>query len=101
MHHCVKSVQMRSFFWSVFSRIRTEYGEMLRIIVYVFVFSPDAEKYGPEKSPYLDTFRAVHVSYDIHTSTVGYAMKYKFKLIQWKNLIQSKKIVQIKQNIVK
>ena len=24
--HCVKSVQMRSFFWSVFSRIRTEYG---------------------------------------------------------------------------
>ena len=25
--HCVKCVQMRSFFWSVFSRIRTEYGE--------------------------------------------------------------------------
>ena len=24
--HCVKSVQIRSFFWSVFSRIRTEYG---------------------------------------------------------------------------
>ena len=23
--HCVKSVQIRSFFWSVFSRIRTEY----------------------------------------------------------------------------
>ena len=23
--HCVKSVQMRSFFWSVFSRIRTEF----------------------------------------------------------------------------
>ena len=29
--HCVNSVQMRSFFWSVFSRIRTEYGEILRI----------------------------------------------------------------------
>ena len=29
--HCVKSVQIRSFFWSVFSRIRTEYGEILRI----------------------------------------------------------------------
>ena len=26
--HCVKSVQIRSFFWSVFSRFRTEYGEM-------------------------------------------------------------------------
>ena len=29
--HCVKSVQIRSFFWSVFSRILTEYGEILRI----------------------------------------------------------------------
>ena len=37
--HCVKSVQIRSFFWSVFSCIQTEYG--------------------PEKTPYLDTFRAV------------------------------------------
>ena len=27
--HCVKSVQIRSFFWSVFSCIRTEYGEIL------------------------------------------------------------------------
>ena len=32
--HCVKSVQIRSFFWSVFSRIRTEYGEILRISPY-------------------------------------------------------------------
>ena len=37
--HCVKSVQIRSYFWSVFSCIRTEYG--------------------PEKTPYLDTFNAV------------------------------------------
>ena len=28
MFHCVKSVQIRSFFWSVFSRIRTDYGEI-------------------------------------------------------------------------
>ena len=27
-HHCVKSFQMRNFFWSVFSRIRTECGEI-------------------------------------------------------------------------
>ena len=33
-HHCVKSVQIRSFFWSAFSRIRTEYGEILRIFPY-------------------------------------------------------------------
>ena len=37
--HCVKSVQIRSFFWSVFFRIRTEYD--------------------PEKTLYLDTFHTV------------------------------------------
>ena len=26
--HCVKSVQVRSFFWSVFCCIRTEYGDL-------------------------------------------------------------------------
>ena len=28
--HCVKNVQIRSFFWSMFSCIRTEYGDLLR-----------------------------------------------------------------------
>ena len=37
--HSVKSVQIRSFFWSVFSRIQTEYR--------------------PEKTPYLKNFHAV------------------------------------------
>ena len=37
--HCVKLVQVRSFFWSV--------------------FSPNEGKYGSEKTRYLDTFRAV------------------------------------------
>ena len=37
--HCVKSVQVRSFFWPV--------------------FSPNAGKCGPEKTPYLDSFHAV------------------------------------------
>ena len=32
--HCVKSVQIRSFFWSVFSHIRTEYGEIRSISPY-------------------------------------------------------------------
>ena len=32
--HCVKSVQIRNFFYSVFSRIWTEYGEVLRISPY-------------------------------------------------------------------
>ena len=33
--HCVKSVQIRSFFWSVFSCIWTEYGDLLRTSVHV------------------------------------------------------------------
>ena len=32
--HCVKSVQIRNFFWSVFSCIWTEYGEILHISPY-------------------------------------------------------------------
>ena len=27
---CVKNVQIRSYFWSVFSSIRIEYGDLLR-----------------------------------------------------------------------
>ena len=33
-YHCGKSVQIRSFFWSVWSRIWTEYGEMRSISPY-------------------------------------------------------------------
>ena len=40
--HCVKSVQIRSFFWSL--------------------LSPNTGKYGPEKTPYLDAFPAVMLS---------------------------------------
>ena len=29
IHHCVKSAQVRNFFWSVFSCIRTEYRDLL------------------------------------------------------------------------
>ena len=52
-YHCLKSVQIRSFFWSVFSRIFPH-------TPYLSVFSPNAGKYGPEKTPYLDTFHAVY-----------------------------------------
>ena len=40
--HCVKRTQIQSYFWSYFP-----------------VFSPDTGKYGPEITPYLDTFYAV------------------------------------------
>ena len=45
LSHCVKSVQIRSNFWSVFSHIRTEYG--------------------PEITPYLDTFHAVSITLNV------------------------------------
>ena len=32
---------------------------MLRDTEYLSVFSPNAGKYGPEKTPYLDTFHVV------------------------------------------
>ena len=41
----------KEFFWTVFSLIGTDYEDS--------VFSPNARKYGPEKTPYLDTFHAV------------------------------------------
>ena len=53
--HCVKSVQIRKFFWSVFSHIQTEYE------AYLSVFSPNAGKNGPEKNTYQDTFHAVKI----------------------------------------
>ena len=53
--HYVKSVQIWSLFWSVFSCIRTEYG-------YFPVFSPNRGKYGPEKTPHMDTFHAIFVT---------------------------------------
>ena len=43
--HSVKSVQIQSFFWSVFSCI----------------FGLKTGKYGPGKTPYLDTFHAVGI----------------------------------------
>ena len=33
-YHCVRYVQIRSYFWSVFSCIRTEYGELRSISPY-------------------------------------------------------------------
>ena len=52
--YCVKNVQIPDF-WSIFSCIWTEYGEILHFSI----FSPNAGKYGLEKTPYLDTFHAV------------------------------------------
>ena len=57
----MKSVQTRSFIWSVFSHFRSEYGEILRT-AYLSVFSLNAGKCGPEKTSYLGTFHAVQMT---------------------------------------
>ena len=54
LFHCVKSVQIQSFFWSVFSRIWTEYGEIMIHVVREggAYYSTSPETYFP---PYLRT----------------------------------------------
>ena len=64
----VRSVQIRSNFWSVFSRIWTEY-----------VFSPNTGKYGPEITPYLDTFHAVLIYQDTFSSDQDNLIKQNLK----------------------
>ena len=59
--HSLKNAQIRSLFWSVFSCIRSKY-------VYLSVFSLNAGKNGPEKTPYLDTFHVVIVYERSHVS---------------------------------
>ena len=51
-YHCVKSIQTRSSFWSVFSHIPLEYGNFLR---------KSLGKYGPGKTSYLDTFHTAYL----------------------------------------
>ena len=51
--HCVESVQIRSFFRSVFSRIRTEYGEILRISPYSVQMRENADQNNSEYGHFL------------------------------------------------
>ena len=55
--HSMKSVQIRSFFWSVLSCFRTEYGDLLRKSPYSVQIQENMDQ---KKTPYLDTFQAVY-----------------------------------------
>ena len=55
LQHCVKSVQIRSYFWSVFNL--------------------NTGKSGPEITPYLDTFHAVQPSRPSTEKSVKYPRK--------------------------
>ena len=51
--YTAKSVQIRSFFWSIFSCIRAEYGDLLRKSPYLVQMR---ENKGQKKTRYLHTF---------------------------------------------
>ena len=53
-NHFAKSVQIRSSFWSVFSHIRTENGDVLLCI------QSKCRKMWTRKTAYLDTFYAAN-----------------------------------------
>ena len=62
-----KSVQIRSYFWFMFSCIRTgiisgPYFPVFGLDTEIYT-NPNAGKYGPEITPYLDAFHAVVIFY--------------------------------------
>ena len=60
IRHCVKSVQIQSFFWSVFSYILTEYGDLLCKSPYSVRIQKNTDH---KKTPYLDAFHAVGINF--------------------------------------
>ena len=42
---------------------------------YLCIFSPNAGKYGPEKTPYLDTFHAVYIQHFADDANIIYRNK--------------------------
>ena len=55
--HCVKSVQIRNFFWFVFSCTRSEYGDSRSKSPYLARIQESTDQ---KKTPYLDTLPAVN-----------------------------------------
>ena len=68
--HCVKSVQIRSFFWSVFSYIQTEYGEI-------------------QKHRILDTFHIVVIVKKMLHALIKHKQSNFVKNLRWSGLAWS------------
>ena len=66
----IKSVQIGSFFWSVFSRIRTEYGDLRTRSPYSVRMRENTDQ---KLSRYLDTFHAVSIIFiTLQTFSLNY-----------------------------
>ena len=59
--HCMKSVQIRSFSWSLFFHIRT---------------TENMRKYGPEKTLYFDNFHAVSLGGAIKKESLHFLLSF-------------------------
>ena len=69
LHDCVKNVQIRSFFWSVFSRIQSECGEIPTRKNSVFGhFSSSSCNTGNKKDAILQAIK----KYSMDTSIVNF-----------------------------
>ena len=99
----MKSVQIRSFIWSIFSRIWIEYGEIRTISLYsvrentdqkklciwtlftqcyLSVFSLNAGKYRPEKTPSLDTFHALSALINGHPNAFFFFLSIRVNYVR-------------------
>ena len=58
--NCLKSAQIRSFFWILFSRIRTEYGDIRSMSPYSVRMREKLEKTRTRITPNTDSFYAIY-----------------------------------------
>ena len=75
------------FFWSVLSRIRTEYGKILRIPLRI---QSECGKIRSRKTPNTDTFHAVYTICDALGDLVPFVQFKKRKKHSWRSVTFSK-----------
>ena len=96
LYDCVKSVQIRAFFCSVFSRIRIfPHSDWIRRDTeYLSVFSPNVGKYRSKKTSYFDTF---HAMYPLQTSEnqniPEFFRRYRKRSMAWNGLMTSSVLI--------
>ena len=93
-NHCMKSVHIRSFFWFIFSRIRTEYGEILRISShseFIFNFRSHSIRFDESNMFFID---AIHPLIIINTkATWRWLEKTNQMMVQYKNWMTQPKLI--------
>ena len=77
INHCVKCPNTEFSLVCIFPHS----DWIRRYTPYLSVFSPNAGKYGPEKTPYLDTFHAVNLAFAIITILVKHWKWFDFTLL--------------------